>query len=202
MCSSDLPLRKDPEGWSCQQLNTGPSALCRPQTNRLPPGLALTRRPAGVCGCVAACLVTVLSGWWRASRAAHEVLAQPHAGRRALNQMGPGAIFIPSWRPPSLHPPLPPSTVLLDRGNGPRVEAGCSLGWGWGRPVWEAPGLSGWQPALWGGGHNWGFCLQSCPPPAPRLLHPNEAARSLQCSPLCMLVKQCLKFSKPGFSNM
>lgn len=143
-----LPLRKDPEGWSCQQLNTGPSALCRPQTNRLPPGLALTRRPAGVCGCVAACLVTVLSGWWRASRAAHEVLAQPHAGRRALNQMGPGAIFIPSWRPPSLHPPLPPSTVLLDRGNGPRVEAGCSLGWGWGRPVWEAPGLSGWQPAL------------------------------------------------------
>lgn len=99
--------------------------------------------------------------------------------------MGPGAIFIPSWRPPSLHPPLPPSTVLLDRGNGPRVEAGCSLGWGWGRPVWEAPGLSGWQPALCGGGHNWGFCLQSCPPPAPRLLHPNEAAQSLQCSPLC-----------------
>lgn len=134
------------------------------------------------CGCLFGHCV---SGWWRASQAAHEVLAWPHAGCRTLNQMGPGAIFIPSWRPPSLHPPPPPSTVLPDRGSGPRVEAGCSLRWGWGRPVWETPRLSGWQHALRGGGHNWRFCLRSCPPPAPRLLHPNETARSLQCSPLC-----------------
>lgn len=97
-----------------------------------------------------------VSGWWRASRATCEVPAQPLAARRALNRLGPGAIFIPSWRPPSLHPPLPPSTGLPDRGNGPRTEAGCSQGWGWGRCAWEAAGLSGWQPALRGGGHDSG----------------------------------------------
>lgn len=99
--------------------------------------------------------------------------------------MGPWATFIPSWRTaiPSPPPPAPPSTGLPDRGSGPRVAAGCSLRRGMGTTCvgdTRAQRLAARAPGEDTAGDS---ALRSCPPSSPRLLHPNETARSLQCSP-------------------